>query len=153
MILLGGARPHCAQRTSSEARQRKASPRQGPRGEAEGGACCKEVGAPRRYLLRYRSLIGIRTGRRFRSPRAPKERNVGRGRQQEGLGHRGGIRVSSPTTPNPLVRGFVRFCLAEKSGSPWNILATRLPRGAGSWGEWGALPTVIHPWLSWPTRR
>jgi hypothetical protein len=32
-------------------------------------------------------------------------------------------------------RGFVRFSVAEKSASPWSILATRLPRGAGSWGK------------------
>ena len=64
-----------------------------------------------------------------------------------------GPRVSSPSTLDPLVRGFVRYSLAEKSASPWNILATRLPRGAGSWGEWSALPTVIHPWLWSPTRR
>jgi hypothetical protein len=60
--------------------------------------------------------------------------------------------VSSPSAPDPLVRGFVQFSLAEKSASPWNILTTRLPRGAGSWGEWSALPTVIHPWLWSPTR-
>jgi hypothetical protein len=46
-------------------------------------------------------------------------------------------------TPSPSVRGFVRFSVAEKSASRWNILATRPPRGAGSWGEWSALPRVI----------
>jgi hypothetical protein len=54
-----------------------------------------------------------------------------------------GLRVSNPSTLTPLVRGFVRFSVAEKSASRWNILATRPPRGAGSWGEWSALPRVI----------
>ena len=41
-------------------------------------------------------------------------------------------RASRPSTPNPLPRGFIRFCSAGRNGLSWNIPATRLPRGVGS---------------------
>jgi hypothetical protein len=57
----------------------------GPRLAKLGGACCKEVVSAPRILARLPLSYRNTDGAAFRSPRAPKEHNVGRGRQQEGL--------------------------------------------------------------------
>jgi hypothetical protein len=89
-ILLDGGRPRQAQRTPEG--QRKASPRQGPRGEAEGGACCKEVGGAPQILatlpLSYRNTDG---GGAFVHAAPPKERS---GKRRAAGGSSGGREYS-----------------------------------------------------------
>lgn len=81
-----------------------------------------------------------RAWKRFPRTTGPTRRRFRRGPTTWAFAMR--LRASSPSTPDTSPRGFVRSCRAKKSASPWNILATRLPKGAGSWGAW---PKATHP--------
>jgi len=87
--------------------------------------------------------------------RFAKDNGAELGKVSEGANYLGvcdGATGEQSEDARSFAEGSVRSCRAQKRASPWNILATRPPRGAGSWAAWGAWPTVIRFWLSSPTR-